>query len=128
MFYLFENQQQRRECGGSNFIEFQFCHMPAKSAIKEIVSVDNIQHWKNDSLYVNDENAFYQQYSCIFDCGIYNDLQTGTVDIYGINYYPPSVIEKIIEKLNHLKPTDYEILIDWLEKSKNHNGFYILGV
>ena len=127
LFYSFENQQQRREEGGSAFIEFQFCHLFTKD-VKEIVSVDSIQNWKDDSLYVKDENTFYQQYSHIFDCGTYNNMQQGTVDVYGINYYSPSDTDSIVSKINRQKPQEYEILLEWLEKAKNYNGFYILGI
>ena len=103
--------------------------MPKQATTKELVAVRSIQYWKIDSLYVymDDDNAFYQEYSCIFDCGMYNNLKTGSVDIYGINYYAPSLIEPIIEKLDKERPVDYEVLIEWLIKSKSYNGFYILG-
>lgn len=31
-------------------------------------------------------------------------------------------------KLQKEKPADYEALIEWLTKSKEYNGFYILGI
>ena len=126
LFHIFNSQQERREYGGSCFIEFQFCRLPMETPIKELVNSD--VHWQNDSLYVDDENRFYTEYSKIFDCGIYNNLSSGTVDIYGLNYYSPNVTESIIEKLNDTKPLDYEVLLDWLNKSKEYNGFYILGI
>lgn len=45
-----------------------------------------------------------------------------------MNYYSPDLTDIIIDKLNQVKPIDYEALIDWLEKSKSYNGFYILGI
>ena len=130
LFHTFDSQKERSKYGGSGFIEIQYCNMPPQSAIKELVSVANIKHWKIDSLYVHidDDNIFYQAYSRIFDCGTYNNLKTGIVDPYGINYYAPTLIESIIEKLNTAKPEDYEILVAWLAKAKSCNGFYILGV
>lgn len=126
LFHIFNSQQERRDYGGSAFMEIQFCRLPKGTHIKELV--DNVDHWQNDSLYIDDENKFYTEYSKIFDCGIYNNLSVGTVDIYGINYYNPDVTDMIIEKLNNLKPSDYQVLVDWLNKSKDYNGFYILGI
>ena len=128
MFHFFDSQEERRNFGGSAFIEIQFCKLPSGTTTKKLVAISNIKHWQNDSLYIDDENAFYQEYSHIFNCGLYNNLKTGIVDIYGINYYAPSLIESIIEKLQKEKPADYEALIEWLTKSKEYNGFYILGI
>lgn len=126
LFHIFNSQQERREYGGSCFIELQFCRLPMETPIKELVNND--VHWQDDSLYVDNENQFYKEYSKIFDCGIYNNLSSGTVDLYGLNYYSPHVTDSIIEKLNNSKPLDYETLVEWLNKSKDYNGFYILGI
>ena len=91
-------------------------------------AVGSINNWQNDSLYIDNDNAFFQEYNNIFNCGIYNNLKSGTVDIYGINYYAPSVTDTIIEKLHKDKPADYEVLIEWLTESKEYNGFYIFGI
>ena len=106
----------------------QFCKLPFETATKDLVSINNINHWQNDSLYINDENVFYLEYSHIFNCGIYNNLKSGTFDICGINYYAPSLTDSIIEKIYKDQPTDYKTLIEWLNKSKTYNGFYILGI
>jgi len=98
--------------------------------VEVIVAVDSIRHWLDDSLYVSgdDDNVFLDEYDGIFDGGIYNNLETGTIDPYGINYYGPNLIDTIIAKLMEIKPTDYEKLAKWLNIAKKHNGFYILGV
>ena len=127
-FHTFNSQEERRNHGGSAFIEIQFCRLPTGTTIQELVAVDRIKNWQNDSLYVDDENAFYQEYSSVFDCGTYNNLKCGTVDIYGINYYAPCVTDSIIERLRKNKPADYEVLVEWLLRSKTYNGFYILGL
>ena len=129
LFHTFDSQEERSIYGDSAFIEIQYCNMPLQTTIKELVAVGNIQHWKNDSLYVHmdDDHIFYQAYGHVFDCGTYNNLKTGIVDLYGINYYAPTLIESIVEKLNTAKPEDYEILVAWLAKAKSCNGFYILG-
>jgi len=128
MFYTFTSQEERRRVGGSCFIEFQFCKLPIDTKINKIVFVDSINNLLNDSLYVSDENYFYEEYNNIFDYGIYSNLERGIVDIYGINYYPPELIEVIINKILKETPSDYKKLVEWLEKAKAYNGFYILGI
>ena len=130
MFHTFSSQEERRKFGGSDFFEIQFCRMPQKTEVEIITAVDSIHHWLDDSLYVSgdDDNAFLQEYDSIFDCGMYNNLETGKIDPCGINYYGPDVIDTLIVKLREMKPTDYEKLVEWLNAAKNDNGFYILGV
>lgn len=81
--------------------------------MEKIVSVDSIRDGLNDSLYVsgNDGNTFWEEYNDVFDCGIYNNLETGKIDLYGINYYEPGLINCIISKLIKIKPMDYEKLV-----------------
>lgn len=130
LFRIFDSQEERRNFGGSKFIEIQFCKMPYGTKTKKLVSVNSINHWQNDSLYlyIDDVDAFYEEYGKIFNCGIYNNLRSGIVDIFGINYYAFSLVDPIVEKVKTDKPADYEILVDWLIKSKEYNGFYILGI
>lgn len=128
LFHVFNTQEERRSYGGSAFIEIQFCKLPAKTKTKRLVAVKSINNWQNDSLYVNDEDAFYHEYSHVFDCGIYGNLKNGVVDIFGINYYAPSLIDPIIKRLYEVKPLDYEVLAEWINKAKAYNGFYILGL
>lgn len=128
MFHIFNSQEERRKYGGSAFIEIQFCRLPHGTALSELVAVDNIKNWLDDSLYVDDENQFYIEYSQIFDCGTYNNMKIGTVDIYGINYYAPSQIEILLGRVLKEKPSEYEVLAQWLERARRYNGFYILGI
>lgn len=130
LFHTFSSQKERREFNGSDFFEIQFCRLPKKTEVKIIVAVDSISHWRDDSLYVSgdDDNAFFEEYDRIFDGGIYNNLETGTIDPYGINYYASDLIDTIIEKLLEKRPTDFEKLVEWLNTAKKYNGFYILGV
>lgn len=128
MFLSFDSQEKRREYGGSSYVELQFCKMPLNSKIESIVTVDNIKNWELDSLYINEYEDFSMIYGNIFDCGIYSNMQNGTVDIYGINYYKPELVDMIISKIKNKKPEDYLVLLKWLENVKNYNGFYILGV
>lgn len=94
------------------------------------MAVNSINNWQKDSLYIYDDdiNVFYEEYSHILNCGIYNNLKSGVVDICGINYYAPDVKNSITEKLYKYKPTDYEMFIEWLNKSDEYNGFYVLGI
>ena len=71
LFKIFDTQDERREYAGSAFIEIQLCKMPVDTPIEKIVSVDAIEHWKNDSLYVVDLNMFYQQYRDVLAEGTY---------------------------------------------------------
>lgn len=128
LFHVFNSQEERRNYSGSAFVEIQFCKLPVGTATDKLVAVDSINNWQNDSLYIDNENEFYQEYSNIFDCGIYSNLKCGTVDLYGINYYAPLLTDSIIERLRRDKPTDYVILTEWLIKSRKYNGFYILGL
>lgn len=130
MFHTFSSQEERGEWNGSDFLEIQFCSMPKGTAVEKIVAVDSISHWLNDSLYVsgNDDKTFLEEYDDVFDCGIYNNLEAGKIDPYGINYYKPDLIGSIIAKLTKIKPMDYEKLVEWLNTAKKYNGFYILGV
>ncbi len=128
IFHTFANQDERREYNGSCFMEIQPCLLPKGTEIGKIVAVDSVKHWKDDSLYISDENEFYTHYSAIFSDGIYNNLKSGPVDVYGINYYPPETLDGIIEAIKTAKPLDYEPLLKWLEQNKNHNGIYILGI
>ena len=104
--------------------------MPKRSQIKELVSVDNIRSGRNDSLYIHedDDEAFFREYSRVFDCGTYNNLETGVVDLCGINYYAPNLIDLTLEKLREEEPQGCEVLAAWLVRAKEHNGFYILGL
>ena len=61
--------------------------------------VKDISFWKLDSLYIDDEDAFYANYGSVFNRGLYSNLKTGPLDIFGINYYAPEQLDSIIEKL-----------------------------
>lgn len=50
------------------------------------------------------------------------------VDMYGINYYSHEQTKLILERVKEMKPLNYQMLLSWLEKAKENNGFYILGL
>ncbi len=119
LFHMFCSQEERRAFGGSAFIEMQFCKLPAETKKEKLLALSSISHWKNDSIYIylDDIDSFCQEYGPFLDC-----------DVYGINYYTPSTIDLLIDKLNKSMPLDYEVLVSWLCDAKCHNGFYILGI
>lgn len=101
LFHIFNSQKERREFGGSDFIEMQYCKYEQGSKCEKIVSVDAIKHWKNDSLYIfgDDLNMFYSHYGKIITGGIYNNRDSGPIDIYGINFYSRKQLALIIERV-----------------------------
>lgn len=121
MFRSFASQKERKNAGGSAFLELQYCTLPRGTSLKKIVSAKEAEHWKNDSLYVraDDLELFSREYGNLFD---------GNLSLFGIGYYSPLRTENLIEKIATTKPTDYEILLTWLVKAKEQNGFYILGL
>ncbi len=125
IFYTYDEIQNFR---GTAFIELQFCRTPADTDIKDLVAVDSIENGRRDSLYVTDADRFYSEYGKYFDCGVYNNLEQGSVDIYGINYYASSVIDTVTAGICSDRPLDYERLLCWLEASEEYNGIYILGI
>lgn len=130
VFHTFHSQEERREFGGSYFIEIQYCKLELCSKTKEIIAVDAIAHWKNDSLYIygDDDNEFMSDYGDIFTGGIYNNKKSGIVDLCGVNYYSPNQTALIMERIKKAKPSDYQALLRWLEKAVRYNGFYVLGL
>ncbi|MCC8075860.1 MAG: hypothetical protein LIO95_07980 [Clostridiales bacterium] len=128
LFHTFHSQTERENRGGSAFLELQFCKLPAQSTLETLVAVEGIDPWQNDSLYVEDIRLFDREYRSVFDCGFYNNLQRGMVDLWGINYYPPSSIDVLIKKIDAEKPLECETLKAWLHQAKAYNGFYILGM
>ena len=130
LFYSFNNQDERRAFGGSDFLELQFCKLKKGTNIKSIVATRNIVDWCNDSLYVSgdDTDVFYKQYKDVFKNGVYNNLKSGDIDFFGINYYSPELVEEMIKTIEANKPEDYTIILAWLNKAKDFNGVYILGV
>ena len=126
LFHTFSSQEERRSFGGSAFIEMQFCKLPLGTKKKRIVK--DVDYWKLDSLYIDEEETFYLNYRQIFSDGLYSNLKTGPVDIFGINYYAPERLDSIMEMIRDKKPLDYEVLADWLNKAREFNGFYILGI
>lgn len=130
LFHSFHSQAERREFGGSDFIEIQYCRFPEGTSPREIVSIDAIKHWKDDSLYISgdDMDLFYQSYGDIITGGVYNNGDRGPMDLFGINFYSREQTNEIIERLAEEKPPGYQILCRWLQADEQSLGFYVLGV
>ncbi|MBR3137696.1 MAG: hypothetical protein IKG32_11915 [Clostridia bacterium] len=130
IFHSFPSQQERRRFGGSAFLELSYCRMPSGTTVKEIVSVRAIENWKDDSLYVylDDLDIFFVEYNGIFNDGTYNNLKSGPLDLWGINYYSPSQVVAIMQKIETCKPKDDDILLKWLQRADKANGIYVLGI
>ena len=126
MFLKFESQDERREYGGSCFIEFQFCMMPEGTQQNRIFHP--IDHWRDDSLYVHGDSPLFSTYKEILGTGIHPNMTEGYFDYYGVTYYAPDKIEPIIGRILSAKPEGYDVLNKWLEEAKQYNGFYILGI
>ena len=130
LFHIFSSPDERRKFGGSYFIEIQYCSLDPGTAMEQIVSVDAITHWKDDSLYIygDDEEAFASQYGDVLTDGTYNNWQSGIIDTCGINYYAPHQIHVIVKRIEEMRPSSHQMLLAWLKKVREHNGFYVLGL
>lgn len=132
LFHSFVSQNERREFGGGDFLEFVFCKLDRDTPIEELVSNDAVDslHWSNSSLYLcgDDWNEFCDAYGEIITDGTYANLATGYLDWCGINYFSPSKMQLIMKRIQAEKPKDYQPLLSWLEQGTQYNGFYVLGL
>lgn len=130
MTFKFYTYEEILNIKTSSFLELQYCKSKKGSSIIKIVSVNRIEHKKIDSLYVlfTDITSFQKYYEQVFNCGIYNNLKSGYLDIFGINYYKKALISNLITEIEKNKLPDYETICEWLEKSLEYNGVYILGI
>ena len=128
LFHSFNTQDERRAFGGSDFLELQFCQHKSGTSIKRIVN--KFENWRNDSLYISgdDMDTFYSCYKDVFKNGTYNNLKSGDIDFFGINYYSSEKVDEMIKTIEEKKPKDYIIVLEWLNKAKEFIGVYILGV
>lgn len=132
LFHSFSTQTERREFGGSDFLEFAFCKLSKSTPIKEIVSNDAVAslYWSNSSLYLcgDDWNEFCDAYGGIITNGTFGNLEKGYLDWCGINYFSPQQMMLIIKQLQSEKPKDHQLLLNWLEQGIQYNGFYVFGL
>ena len=115
-----------KEKKGTGYFEFQYCKK--ELSIKNLIN--NNEHWKEDSLFVdaNSDLNFFENYGfCLYYINPQN--QTNQFCEYGVNYYTKEQTKIILDKIEEVKPKDYEIIVAWLEKAINeYNGFYFMGI
>ena len=132
LFHSFVSQDERREFGGGDFLEFAFCKSDRNTPIEALVSNDAVAplYWSNSSLYLcgDDWNEFCDAYGEIVTNGTYANLEKGFLDWCGINYFSPEQMKQIMKQLREEKPKDYQPLLSWLEQGTQYNGFYVLGL
>ena len=127
-FYTFASQDERRRLGGSDWIELQYCRLPAGTPVDVLLAND--MHWQDDSLYLSGEEmeAFTRHYGAIFTGGFYQNGRRGPVDLCGLNYYDRMQAEAIRARLEAERPPDYRSVLRWLQDMGNAIGFYLLGL
>ena len=130
LFHQFRSQAERRASGGSDFIEISYCKLPQGTPLREIVSVDAVEKWNNDSLYISgdDMDLFYRHYGGLITGGVYCNGNRGPMDFYGINFYSGDQARELAGRLKKEKPPSYQVLCDWLQAGAQSLGFYVLGV
>ena len=114
---------------GGCYFEFQFCKINKPIENNKVVC-DEVEHWKDDSLLLYDEDfdVFYKKYGCIFDCALFPNGEKGFF-YCGINYYDINTTKEIIKEFGKNIEKEYEPLIEWLRIAvEKYNGFYILGL
>lgn len=111
-------------------MEIQFCKISDKASVKKKIGVNNIKHRASDSLYIYhlDVDKFLEEYGEIFVNGEYANHKTGFIDPYGVTYFVKEHIKGCIYRILITKPTDYEIMIEWLNEALKYDGIYILGL
>ena len=123
MFYQFQSQEERRAFSSGQLLEFQYCAPGV-----DILSLEAISFWKDDSLYLHHDDfaAFDARYGEIIRDGIYHNQKTGPVDPCGLNWFSSSLTAEIVRKLEAAGNAE-PLLLEWLKKAQT-NGFYILGI
>lgn len=120
MFHKFKNQEERKNFGGTAFVEFAYCKNKSKLKIlNRLLKRKNI-FWNDDSLYiyVDDVDEFYNLYDDTFKVN----------NFYGSNYYSKEKTIEIINSLKQKQPKDYLVLVEWLESALMYDGFWIYGI
>jgi hypothetical protein len=130
MAIIFKNIEERSNYNSTAFLEIQFCKLNDKSSVKKRFDAIYVKHWASDSLYVYhlDVDKFLTEYGEIFVNGEYANHKTGFIDPYGVTYFPKGQIKDYIHSILISKPTDYEIMIEWLNEALKYDGIYILGL
>ena len=120
----------KKDITGTNYIEFQYCN--TQLPLDSLLSVKHISHWKEDSLYINDNQKdmalFTNNYlKCFLDTNTPDN--SNKYSPYGINYYTKNQTKLILDNLLNANLPEKSVICDWLQKCLiSYNGFYILGI
>lgn len=130
MFLHFTEDNERIKYGGSAFLELQYCKAERGTEINQLCAVHSIRHWANDSLYIHDADTelFYSLYAPLLGDAFYNNGRRGKIDLCGINYFTPQDAALVAKRIKSEKPSEYDIILTWLQKGEKQNGFYLLGL
>lgn len=123
--YMFE---KNKKAGG--YGEFQYCNK--NLPIKELLDYENIENWKDDSLYIeyatHTSDLFWEYYLPLLKNAYIDENKIG-FDDYGDNYYTPKQTLDLYNSVkNNKNLPDREVLLKWLKVAiEQSNGFYFLG-
>lgn len=128
LFHRFHSQEERRNQGGSCFIELSYVRPESGAPAEAFLSRQTFPMWQPDSLYVHgdDDHAFFSAYSRIFTGGLYPSGETGVMDLCGVTCYSPRETARILTALQTEHLPDQDALVRWLEKAPA--GFMIFGL
>ena len=120
MFHKFKNQDERRNFGGTAFVELAYSKNKIKIKILDKLLKRKNVFWNDDSLYiyVDDIDEFCKLYGDIFKINSF----------YGPNYYSKRKTTEIINSLKQKQPKEYLILVEWLELAVTYDGFWLYGI
>lgn len=130
LFHVFPSQEERRAFGGGDFVEFQYCRLKPGTSMEELLSLEWLDHWEDDSLYVrgDDWGAFYAAYGALITGGTYQNLECGPLDWCGVNYFTPEQRDEFMTRMEAERPPEYETLLEWFRRGPRSSGFYVLGL
>lgn len=114
----------------TDYIEIQICMADVNTSPYELVNIKNIHFGLSSSIYIDFKNyeQFFQKYNIYFNNALHANLEENELDPYGINYFSVDKTIHIIDKIKNDKPLEYDKIINFLNKAKDNNGFYILGI
>ena len=71
---------------------------------------------------------FYRHYGSIITGGIYNNKESGPMDLWGINFYSRKQAAFFLDCIKIDKPPEYQVVQKWLQEVEQYIGFYVLGL
>ncbi len=110
---------------GGDWVELQYCFLPEHTPLHKRLSLNRLVFGQIGSLYA-EGFSFCNAYAACLGDGVYANLKSGPLDLCGVNYYPPTAVAPIVERILAEKPPEYETVVRWLEKAAR--GFYVMGI